>query len=81
MWQGIFWYTKIIFVTYILANENFGSIFGIGLWTNLHNILDLDFWNHKVYASSVPTLQSFKIKGGWGVPPEHFTPQNLFLFH
>jgi hypothetical protein len=35
------YFNKIIFVTYILVNLNFGFIFGIGLWTNLHNILDL----------------------------------------
>jgi hypothetical protein len=40
------YFNKIIFMTYdILANKYFGFIFGINLWTNLHNILDLDSCN------------------------------------
>jgi hypothetical protein len=33
--------TKIL-VTYIVVNQNFGCILGTCLWTNFHNILDLD---------------------------------------
>jgi hypothetical protein len=36
------YFNKIIFLTYILPKSNFGIIFGIGLLTQLQNILDLD---------------------------------------
>jgi hypothetical protein len=56
------YFNKIICVTYILANKYFGFIFEIHLWTNLHNILDLDSYN-PCLSISVPALQSFKIGG------------------
>jgi hypothetical protein len=56
IWQGIFWYTwrpikkkQFLWPIYWLSkNLAWFSLFGIGLWTNSYNILDLDSCNHRI---------------------------------
>jgi hypothetical protein len=59
------YFNEIIFLAYIMPKEYFSFIFGIDLWTNLHNILDLDSCKHSLCI--VPALQSFKIGGPYSV--------------